>query len=256
MTQRRQNVLVTGAGQSVGRVMAEKFLAQGDRVHICDLDPALLSATLKANPSLRGTACDVGDPQSVDRLCDEAVQWLGHIDVLVNAVGISGPRAKVEDISVEDWRRCMAANIDAMFFTVRRAVPAMRKNRHGVIINFSSGSTKTQMVNRTPYLASKAAVEGFTKALARELGPDNIRANAILPGMIDNERMRGIVRRVADQEGRTPQEVEADYLKYISMRCKIQPSELADMVLFLASDKACHVTGQMISVDGNSEWEI
>ena len=108
---------------------------------------------------------------------------------------------------------------------------------------------------RTPYVASKAGVEGLTRALARELGPDNIRINAILPGMIDNERMRGVLQRIADQEGRSVEEVERSALNCVSMRTKIQPAEIAEMVLFLCSDAARHVTGQLISVDGNVEWE-
>lgn len=108
---------------------------------------------------------------------------------------------------------------------------------------------------RSPYVASKAGVEGLTRSLARELGPDNIRINAILPGMIDNERMRGVIARIAQQEGRSFDEVEQSALRYISMRTKIQPAEIAEMVLFLCSDSACHVTGQLIAVDGNVEWE-
>jgi NAD(P)-dependent dehydrogenase (short-subunit alcohol dehydrogenase family) len=149
----------------------------------------------------------------------------------------------------------MAANLDSMFLTIRQAVPDMRRNKRGAIINFSTGSTKTVMPFRSPYVASKAGVEGLTKALARELGPDNIRINAILPGMIDNERMRGIIARIAQQEGRSVEAVEHEALNFISMRTKIQPAELADMVLFLCSDAARHITGQMIGVDGNIEWE-
>lgn len=256
MTYQVQNVLVTGAGQSAGRAMAEAFHARGDRVHICDLDPERVKAVLDANPGMRGSAADVGSAESVEQLFAEAFDWLGHVDVLVNTVGISGPRARIEEMPIDEWQQTMVVNVDSMFFTIRKAVPGMRKNHHGAIVNFSTGSTKTVMPFRTPYVASKAAVEGLTRCLARELGPDNIRINAILPGMIDNERMRGIVARIAEQEGRGADEVEADFLRYISMRTKIAPQEFADMVLFLCSDAAKHVTGQLIGLDGNIEWEL
>ncbi len=256
MAQAMQNVLVTGAGQSVGRSMAEKFLARGDRVHICDRDPALVEAVLAANPGMRGSVTDVGEEASVERLFDELHGWMEHVDVLVNTVGISGPRGRIEDISVKDWQQNMVVNVDSMFFTIRKVAAAMRRNRHGAIVNFSSGSTRTVFPFRSPYVASKAAVEGLTRCLAREMGPDNIRVNAILPGMIDNERMRGIIARVAEQEGRAAEAVEADYLRYISMRTKIDPAEIADMVLFLCSDGGRHVSGQLIAVDGNIEWEL
>jgi NAD(P)-dependent dehydrogenase (short-subunit alcohol dehydrogenase family) len=235
--------------------MAEKFLARGDQVHICDIDRALLQTALAANPGMTGTVCDVADEGQVARLFSEARACMGHIDVLINTVGISGPRGPIETLSFADWRGTLAANLDSMFLTIRQAVPDMRRNKRGAIINFSTGSTKTVMPFRSPYVASKAGVEGLTRSLARELGPDNIRINAILPGMIDNERMRGVLARVAQQEGRPVEVVEQEALNFISMRTKIQPAELADMVLFLCSDAARHVTGQMISVDGNIEWE-
>jgi NAD(P)-dependent dehydrogenase (short-subunit alcohol dehydrogenase family) len=255
MSDRPQNVVVTAAGQSVGRAMAERFLARGDNVHICDIDTKLMSQVLAANPKLGGTVCDVSDEAQVARLFADAATRMGHIDVLVNTVGIAGPRGRIESLSLADWRATMAANLDSMFLTIRQVVPDMRRNRRGAIVNFSTGSTKTVVPYRTPYVASKAGVEGLTKALARELGPDNIRVNAILPGMIDNERMRGIIARIAQQEGRDAAEVEQSALKFISMRTKIQPEEIADTVLFLCSDAARHVSGQLIGVDGNIEWE-
>jgi NAD(P)-dependent dehydrogenase (short-subunit alcohol dehydrogenase family) len=255
MSERRRNVVVTAAGRSVGRVMAERFLARGDAVHICDVDERLLAQALGANSGLSGTLCDVADEAQVKRLFAEARARMGPIDILVNTVGIAGPRGPIESLSLADWRATMAANLDSMFLTIREVVPDMRRNRSGAIVNFSTGSTKTVMPFRLPYVASKAGVEGLTRALARELGPDNIRVNAILPGMINNERMQGVLQRIADQEGRSVEEVERTALKYISMRTKIEPAEIAEMVLFLCSDAACHVTGQLISIDGNVEWE-
>jgi NAD(P)-dependent dehydrogenase (short-subunit alcohol dehydrogenase family) len=132
----------------------------------------------------------------------------------------------------------------------------MKRRRDGVIINFSTGSTRTRLPLRAPYVASKAAVESLTQNAARELGPYNIRCNAILPGMINNERMKRIVASKAVSCGRSTDEVEQDYLRYISLRSKVEPDELADMVQFLASEKAAKVTGELIAVSGNVEWEI
>lgn len=250
-----RSVLVTGAGQSVGRVMAEKFAAQGDRVHICDISQALLDQTLAANPALRGTVCDVGDEAAVERLFAEATAWLGPVDILVNAVGIAGPRGPIETLSLAEWRATMAANLDSMFLTIRKAVPGMKQKGRGAIVNFSTGSTKTVMPFRTPYNASKAGVEGLTRTLARELGPHGISVNAVLPGMIDNQRMAMVLGRIAEQSGRSVAEVEAEALQFVSMRTKIQPAEIADTVVFLCSDAARHISGQLIGIDGNIEWE-
>jgi NAD(P)-dependent dehydrogenase (short-subunit alcohol dehydrogenase family) len=251
-----ETVVITGGGNSVGREMAERFLARGDRVHICDVDAGFLAATLDANPGMSGTVADVGDAAAVSKLFAEARERIGEPSVLVNNVGIGGPRAAMEDVAIDDWDRTIRVNLSGMFYCIREAVPAMKRTGHGVIINFSTGSTRTRLPLRAPYVASKAGVEGLTLNAARELGPHGVRCNAILPGMINNERMRGIIRRNAEAAGKTEKAIEDDYLQYISMRTKIEPSEIADMVLFLASPGARKVTGELISVSGNVEWEI
>ena len=250
-----QTVLVTGGGDSVGRTMAERFLARGDRVHICDIRPDALAATLAANPGMRGTLADVGTPADLTRAVAEAQDWLGDIAVLVNNVGIGGPRAGIEDIALADWDRTLAVNVTAMLHAMQLVIPGMKRRGGGAIINFSTGSTRTRLPNRTAYVASKFAVEGLTLNAARELGPHGIRVNAILPGMIDNARMQGIIAAKARETGRAEQSIEADYLRYISLRSKTQPADLANMVLFLASDAGKIVTGELIAVSGNLEWE-
>jgi NAD(P)-dependent dehydrogenase (short-subunit alcohol dehydrogenase family) len=250
-----ENVLVTGGADSVGRVMAERFLARGDRVHICDVRPDALAATLSENPGMRGTLADVGDPAALQRAIAEATAWLGDISVLVNNVGIGGPRATVEEIALADWQRTLDVNVTAMFVAMQAVIPGMKRRGGGVIVNFSTGSTRTRLPSRTAYVVSKFAVEGLTLNAARELGPHNIRVNAILPGMIDNTRMRGIIAAKAQETGRAPDAIEADYLRYISLRRQTQPADLADMVLFLASEAGRMVTGELIAVSGNLEWE-
>jgi len=248
-------VLVTGGADSVGRVMAEAFAARGDRVHICDVRPEALAATLAANPGMRGTLADVGDSAAVARVVSEASDWLGEISVLVNNVGIGGPRAGVEDIELDDWNRTLAVNVTAMFQAMKLAVPGMKRRGGGAIVNFSTGSTRTRLPGRTAYVVSKFAVEGLTLNAARELGPHKIRVNAILPGMIDNARMQGIIAAKSRETGRPADAIEADYLRFISLRAKTQPADLAAMVLFLASDAGRLVTGELIAVSGNLEWE-
>ena len=250
-----ENVLITGGADSVGRVMAERFSARGDRVHICDVRADALAATLAANPGMRGTLADVGDPAALSRVVAESISWLGEISVLVNNVGIGGPRALIEEITLDDWDRTLAVNVTAMFHAMKLVVPGMKRRGGGAIVNFSTGSTRTRLPSRTAYVVSKYAVEGLTLNAARELGPHNIRVNAILPGMIDNARMQGIIVAKSRETGLAAAEIEAGYLRYISMRTKTQPADIAEMVLFLASPAGRIVTGELISVSGNMEWE-
>ncbi len=248
-------VLVTGGGDSVGRVVAERFCAGGAQVHICDVREAALQDTLAANPGMSGTVADIGRAEDVERLFADAQNRFGAVTVLINNVGIGGPTKPLEDVSDEEWSASLDVNVTGPFRLMRAVAPGMKANGGGVIVNVSTGSTRTRLPLRTPYVVSKFALEGLTLNAARELGPWNIRCNAILPGMINNDRMRDIVARRAAADGVSPAEIEAGYLKFISLRAKTEPSDIADMAWFLASDGALRVTGELISVSGNVEWE-
>jgi NAD(P)-dependent dehydrogenase (short-subunit alcohol dehydrogenase family) len=123
------------------------------------------------------------------------------------------------------------------------------------VINIATASVRTGLPGRMPYVASKQGVMGLTHNAARELGPDNIRCNAILPGLVDNARGRNLVAERAKDRGISAAEVEDDYLRYVSMRCWIDPAEVGDLAVFLASGQARHISGQFIAVDGHMEWE-
>jgi NAD(P)-dependent dehydrogenase (short-subunit alcohol dehydrogenase family) len=184
-----------------------------------------------------------------------AAERYGGIDVLVNNAGIAGPTAPIEDVSDADWSESFAMNIHGAFHMLRAVAPLMKLQGAGAIVNISTGSTLTVPVNRSPYIASKWAVEGLTRAAERELGPFNIRVNGIRPGIVNGERMRRVLAKIASARNSSVEAVEAEALRYVSMGCKIQPDEIGDLAVFLASDQAAHISGQLIGVDGNIEWE-
>jgi NAD(P)-dependent dehydrogenase (short-subunit alcohol dehydrogenase family) len=248
-------VLVTGGADSVGRVVAEKFSMQGALVHVCDIRESVLDNMLRANPGISGTLADVGHAEGVVRIFDEMHKRFGAINVLINNVGIAGPTKALEDVSDAEWESTLGVNLTGAFRLMRAAIPGMKILGNGVIVNISTGSTRTRLPHRTPYVVSKFALEGLTLNAARELGRFNIRCNAILPGMINNERMRGIVADRAGREGVSPQEIEQSYLKYISLRAKTEPMDIAEMAYFLASESGKRITGELIAVSGNIEWE-
>ena len=248
-------VLLTGAADSVGRCTAERFFDAGAKVHVCDVREPALAATLTANPGMSGNLCDVGNKAEVERLFENALTTMGRVDVLVNCVGIAGPRALLEDISDEDWEHTLRVNLTGMFHTMKLAIPGMKQRRFGAIVNFSSVNSRTGLPGRGAYVVSKCAVEGLTRNTARELGPFNVRCNAILPGIIDNERMDRVLESGARAAGVPVEDYERKLLRYVSMRTRIDPDELADAVYFLATDSARHITGTLFEVSGGLEWE-
>ena len=252
----QQRVIVTAGGSGIGRAIVDQFVDSGARVHICDVQPDLISKITGKNTMVTGTLADVGNPPDVEKLVSEAIAEMGGVDVLVNNAGIGGPRGAIEDISYEDWDRTINVNLNGMFYCIKNVAPYMKTQDSGCIINISTASAKVALPMRSPYVASKVGVLGLTHTVAREYGPFGIRCNSILPGLINNERGRGIVANQAKERSITTEEREAEFLEFISLKCWIDPSEVGDLAVFLASHAGRHITGQDIGMDGNVEWEI
>jgi len=248
-------VIVTAGASGIGRAIAEHFLASDARVHICDINKEALDDALSSNPGMRGSIANVGQPKDVDRLFEEATVWMGGLDVLVNNAGIGGPNAPVDQMEDDEWDLTIQINLNGAFYCAKRAARIMKQQESGSIINISSTSARTGLPNRAPYVASKVGLEGLTRNLARELGPFGIRCNAVLPGSIENERGRMLLQRLADREGISIEEARNRRLQYISMRTRIDPGEIADVVVTLTTHPFRHVSGQLLSVCGNAEWE-
>jgi NAD(P)-dependent dehydrogenase (short-subunit alcohol dehydrogenase family) len=244
-------VVVTAGGAGIGRVIAQTFHAAGARVHVCDVAAETLADCQRAG--LGATLADVADPQQVDRLFDEAAARLGGLDVLVNNAGIAGPFGAVENISVADWDRTIAVNLSGMFYCLRRAVPLLKAAGGGLIVQMSSVAGRLGFPFRSPYSASKFAIVGLTETLAMELGPDNIRVNAIQPGIVDGERHWRNARRKAELLGITLEEQERRVMAKVSLRRMVSPQDVANMALFLASEQGKNISGQALSVCGNVE---
>lgn len=255
MPESPKRVIVTAGASGIGFAIAQKFLSHGMQVFICDVFQETLDKALANNPRMRGGLADVGNPEQVEKFFNQAISAMGGIDVLVNNAGIGGSHDKIEDISYDDWDNCIRINLSGMFYCVKQVIPAMKSQNSGCIINISTVSAKTGLPNRLPYVSSKVGVLGFTHNLARELGPFKIRCNTILPGLIDNPRGRLLVDRLAARQGISVAEAEQEYLKYISLRSWIAPSDIAETAYFLTTPAAQKITAQEISVDGNIEWE-
>ena len=176
--------------------------------------------------------------------------------MLVNNAGIAGPTARVEDIRPEDWDRCIAVDLNGMFYCTRKAMPMIKAAGGGSIINLSSAAGRLAFPMRTPYSAAKWAVVGFTQSLAAEAGPEKVRVNCIQPGVVEGERIERVIEAKAKGLGVDKEEVRRRLLEGVSMHTTVTAQDIANMALFLASDAGKHISGQALSVCGGARYLV
>ena len=246
-------VLISGGASGIGRRTAERFLEQGDEVHICDVSREHLDTFLDANPGATGTIADIGNRGDVDRVFDDLRNSHEHLDILVNNAGIAGPSAPVDQHDVDGWDECISVNLSGTFYMTKLAVPLLRKSAQGSIINVLSTAALHGYPLRSAYTASKWGMMGLMKTWAMELGPEGIRVNAVCPTSVEGERIDAVIERDAKQRGLPVDQVREVYLRQTSMRTFVSADDVADVVIFLASDAARKISGQSISVDGHTE---
>jgi NAD(P)-dependent dehydrogenase (short-subunit alcohol dehydrogenase family) len=241
------SVVVTGAGNGIGRVYAQHLAAAGARVTVADLDGEAATATaaelVAAGGEAEGVQVDIADEACVGRLVDRVVVAFGGVDGLVNNAGLMStlPRRRWTEIPVDEWDRVMAVNLRGMFLTCRAMIPLMQARGRGKVVNIASTRPFEGTPLRLHYTASKAGVVGFTRALAREVGADAVTVNAVAPGLTLSS---GQV-----------ESSQADYLAGPAAEGRAlpraqQPDDLVGAVLFFLSRASDYITGQTLVVDG------
>ena len=246
-------VLVTAGAAGIGRAIAQTFVDNGARVHVCDVDERSLAAV---PAKITRTRADVARLMDVDTLFGDVQRHLGGLDVLINNAGIAGPTAKVEDIKPQDWDRCLAVDLNGMFYCTRKAMPMIKAAGGGSIVNLSSAAGLHGFPQRSPYCAAKWGVVGFTKALSVEAGPDKVRVNCICPGIVEGERIDRVVDAKAKSLGVSREAFLDKFLETTSMRSTVSAQEIANMAFFLATDAGKHITGQALAVDAGVRYLV
>jgi NAD(P)-dependent dehydrogenase (short-subunit alcohol dehydrogenase family) len=239
-------VAISAGAGGIGRVMADSFAARGARVFVCDVDVEALADC--PHPKMRA---DMGEIADCEEFVDVAASTLGGLDVLVNNAGIAGPTARVEDVTPEALEATLRIDLASMFHCARKAVPHLRQAGGGSIVNLSSAAGRFGFPLRSPYAAAKWGVVGFTKSLSIELGPDRIRVNAILPGLVAGDRIRRVIEAKAQAQGVAFSVKEAELLRDVSLRCYVTPQDITNMALYLCSPFGATVSGQALAVDGD-----
>lgn len=246
--------LITGAASGIGKATAQRLAEDGWNVHICDVSAASIEAFQQDVPGVSAWVCDVSSPEQVkDVVGKVTADGAGGLDVLVNNAGIAGCTAPIEEVPHDDWCRTMDVNVNGTFNLLREAVPGMKQRKQGAIINIASTAALFGYPQRAAYAASKWAMIGLTKTLAMELGPFNIRVNAVCPGSVAGPRIDGVIERDAEHRGVAPDVVRRIYESQVSMRRFVTADDIAGMCAFLASKDAALVSGQVIAVDGHTE---
>lgn len=246
-------VLVTAGAAGIGAVIARAFLEAEAKVMVCDIDAAALASFKAEHSGVFGDVCDVADEAAVTSLFAAADRNLGGLDVLVNNAGIAGPTAGIADMALGDWKRTLDVNLTGMFLCTRAAVPALKQSSKAGIINLSSVAGRLGYAYRSPYSTSKFGVVGFTQTLAKELGPDGIRVNAILPGIVRGDRIDRVFAARAEATGSSVEAVRAAGLKNVSLRTMVEADDMAAMALHLCSPLGQRISGQALSICGNVE---
>lgn len=240
-------VIVTGGGRGIGRVYGQAFAEAGMRVVLADIhgeDAERAAAAIRAaGGEALGLRTDISHPQDTQAMASAAASEFGGIDALVNNASMMSalPRRPWNEIPLDEWDRVMAVDLRGLFLCCRAVHPYLQRRGKGKIVNVSSGRVLEGTPNRLHYTTAKAGVIGFTRALARELGPDKINVNVVLPGLTLSDT------QVASSR---PGYINDDYNQQRALKRAQYPQDLVGTVLYLLSDAADFVTGQSFNVDG------
>ena len=245
-------IVITAGGSGIGSEMAIALSKAGARVIICDKNKDLLESFSNKNLNIDMYHVDVSNEAQIKSFFESITDKYQTIDVLVNNAGISGPSAKLEDVSFDDWKETLNVNLDGAFLSAKYVIPLMKENG-GSIINMGSTSSFLGTPLRSAYSATKWGLIGLTKTWAMEYGKNKIKVNAICPSSVNGDRIEKVIKKEAEYRGSTPEKIKSAYLKQTSLNSFIDVEEIVGMLVYLLSPLAKKITGQMLVIDGHTD---
>ncbi len=252
MTVKSKVAVITGGGTGIGKQTALLLAQEGADVVVLGPLADELELVRKEVETLSRRClaykANVADEDQVNAAIEASLKSLGQIDVLINNAAILGPAAPVAQMSVRSWTEEIAVNLTGSFLCCRAVLPAMMEQKSGKIINITSVAGQRAYPLRSAYAVSKAGLIALTRTLAAEVGPYNIRVNAIAPGPVSGNRMKRVIEGRARSTGQSTAEVEASYLGALALGRMVEEEDVARMALFLASEQGDNITGQVFNV--------
>ena len=259
MSQRKllnKKIIISAAADGIGWSIAQECMLNGAIVYISDKNNESLDEISKHDLYEKQLFLDkvnAHDAQEVENYFNKIKNKVDSVDALINNVGIAGPTGKLDELNINDWKETLDININSHFYYTKFSIPLIKKNNGGSIINLSSTAGLFGFPLRSPYAASKWAVIGMTKSLAVELGEYNIRVNAICPGAVSGDRMERVIEAKAKSLGVKEESIQKDYESMTSLKTFVDKKDVSNIVVFLLSDQAKNISGQVMAVDGNTE---
>ena len=252
---KNKKIVISAGASGIGWATTKVCISRGAKVFLCDINEKLINRinkNTKYKNKIFAYECDASNENDVIEFFSKVLKKTKKIDALINNVGIAGPTGTLDTLDSGEWKRTLQVNVVSHFYFTKQAIPIIKKNKKGSIINLSSGAGIMGFPLRSPYAASKWAIVGLTKTLAIELGKFKIRVNAICPGTIKGDRMKKVVRDKAKFLKISQSMVEKEFISMASMNSWIYEDDIAKMCAFLISNDSERISGQIIGVDGNT----
>ena len=245
--------LISAGASGIGLACARALAEAGHSVLTLDIHAEASDRFQDEYGEGSAVVCDVADVDQVEAAFHSLVDPHQRVDLLFNNAGVAGPQQPVEDIEVAAWQSTIDTDLNSVFYLTRLVIPIMKSQRSGLILNMSSSAGRYGCPMRSPYVAAKWAAIGLAQTWAMELGPWNIRVNALCPGSVGGERIDRVIDRDAAERGVTSDEIRTVYQRQSSLRDFVRPDDIAAMVCFLAGPGGRMISGQTLGIDGHTE---
>ena len=255
MILKNKKFIISAAGDGIGFTISKLIVQNGGKVYLTDIDQQKINKIKHNNKFKNKIFANQLDANNYNQVRKYflSLSHLKKIDGLINNVGIAGPTKYIEKITNEEWQNTIETNLNSHFFLTKFAIPFLKRNKSGSIINLSSTAGLFGFPQRTPYAASKWAIIGLTKSLAIELGKYKIRVNAICPGSVEGDRMKRVINAKAKLLKVSPKKLQKEFESMTSIKSFVSKEDIASMTVYLLSNNSINISGQAIAVDGHTE---